>query len=146
VRLNEKTGGGFRLPTEAEWEYAARAGTSTAFAVGDRLRPATAHVRFGTAPVPARPLPVGSFPGNAWGLFDTHGNVWEWCADWHCPYPAGPSVDPVGTCHSGVRVIRGGSFLFGADSARSALRYTHRPQDRGPSLGFRVARDVQRQR
>jgi formylglycine-generating enzyme required for sulfatase activity len=134
-RLNRKTAGGFRLPTEAEWEYVCRAGASTAFSTGSALTRAEANYG-GTAPAP-----VGTFPPNAWGLSDMHGNVWEWCQDWHCPYGAGPAVDPVGSCDSGLRVIRGGSWAFGADSARCALRYTHRPEDRGPSLGFRVARD-----
>jgi formylglycine-generating enzyme required for sulfatase activity len=72
-----------------------------------------------------------------------NGNVWEWCRDWHCPYPEGDDTrDPIGSCDSGLRVIRGGSWHYGADSARCALRYTHRPQDVGPSLGFRIARDV----
>jgi formylglycine-generating enzyme required for sulfatase activity len=146
--LNRQAGGGFRLPTEAEWEYACRAGTSTPFATGARLDATQANVHGGhpypggaPGPVRGRSLPVGSFTPNAWGLHDLHGNVWEWCADWHCPYDPGPATDPVGNCASGRRVIRGGSWAFGADSARCALRYTHRPQDRGPSLGFRVARD-----
>ncbi len=85
--------------------------------------------------------PVGSYPANAWGLFDFHGNVWEWCADEPCPYPAGDEKDPFRSCGQPLKVIRGGSWLFGADSARCALRYTHAPQDRGPSLGFRVVRE-----
>lgn len=135
-RLNARAGGGFRLPSEAEWEYACRAGSTGAYASGDTLTRQQANFG-GTGP-----LPVGSFPANAWGLADMHGNVWEWCADWHCPYGDGPAVDPVGRCASDKRVIRGGSWAFEADSARCALRYTHRPVDRGPSLGFRVARDV----
>jgi formylglycine-generating enzyme required for sulfatase activity len=70
-----------------------------------------------------------------------HGNVWEWCADEYCPYPAGNAADPVGDCGSALKVIRGGSWYFGADRARNALRYTHAPQLRGFSIGFRVARD-----
>jgi formylglycine-generating enzyme required for sulfatase activity len=77
-----------------------------------------------------------------------HGNVWEWTADWHCPYAAGPVTDPrvtnrFGRCSTEHRVIRGGSFFFDAASARCALRYTHRPQDSGFSLGFRVALDAE---
>jgi len=87
------------------------------------------------------PTPVGHFVPNAWGLHDLHGNVWEWVEDEHCPYPEGPSTDPVGQCGAERRVIRGGSWYFNADSARCALRYTHRPQDRGPSLGFRLVRE-----
>jgi formylglycine-generating enzyme required for sulfatase activity len=140
---------GFRLPTEAEWEMACRAGTATPFALGDTLGPDQANVDgrwpyTGSAAGIARgtTTAVGTFAPNAWGFFDMHGNVWEWVADLHCPYPEGPVRDPLGRCDSAPRVIRGGSWAFGADSARCALRYTHRPQDRGPSLGFRVARDL----
>jgi formylglycine-generating enzyme required for sulfatase activity len=142
--------GSFRLPTEAEWEMACRAGTATAFAAAATLDGDAANVD-GRWPYPGSPrgaargetTPVGSFAPNGWGLFDMHGNVWEWVVDRHCPYPAGPVSDPVGSCDSDLRVIRGGSWAFGADSARCALRYTHRPQDRGPSLGFRVAHDLE---
>jgi formylglycine-generating enzyme required for sulfatase activity len=142
---------GFRLPTEAEWELACRAGTTTPFASGDTLGAGDANVA-GRWPYPGAPpgpergttTTVGTFSPNAWGFFDMHGNVWEWTSDWHCPYPERPVTDPVGRCDSGLRVIRGGSWAFGADSARCALRYTHRPRDRGPSLGFRVARDPER--
>ncbi len=68
------------------------------------------------------------------------GNVWEWTADWHCPYPDGPVVDPTGACRAEKRVIRGGSWYFDANSARCGLRYDHRPQDLGFSLGFRLVR------
>ena len=82
-----------------------------------------------------RLTPVGSFAPNAWGLHDMHGNAWEWTADAYCPY-SGDGVDPQATCDAPLKVIRGGSWRFNADSARCALRYTHRPQDRGDSLGF----------
>jgi formylglycine-generating enzyme required for sulfatase activity len=148
-RLNAKASGRFRLPTEAEWEYACRAGTTTPFATGSSLTTDEANFHGGhpypggkAGPYRGSPTPVGSFPPNAWGLFDMHGNVWEWCEDRYCPYVTGPATDPLGGCDSKLRVIRGGSFAFGADSARCALRYTHPPQDRGPSLGFRVARDA----
>lgn len=152
VRLRALTGEAFRLPTEAEWEYACRAGTSTPFSTGANLTPEQANFdgRYPYAgPAPGvfrgRPAAVGSFAPNPWGLFDLHGNVWEWCQDELCPDSAGPpgdpAVDPVATCGSGLRVIRGGSWTFNADSARCAVRYTHRPQDRGPSLGFRLVRE-----
>jgi formylglycine-generating enzyme required for sulfatase activity len=149
-RIERRTGERLRLPTEAEWEYACRAGTTTAYSTGDTLT--TAQANFDDAPgdaVPSardrrRPLPVASYPPNPWGLHDLHGNVWEWTADPHCPYPEGPLADPVARCDSPLRVIRGGSWAFAADSARCALRYTHRPGDSGPSLGFRLARSSDR--
>ena len=124
----------YRLPSEAEWEYACRAGTTTPFATGENLTTDQANYngRFPYAAFPrgrsrGRPARVRSFPPNAWGLFDMEGNVWEWTADWYR--------------HEGKRVIRGGSWDFDANSARCALRYTHAPKDRGFSLGFRVAAD-----
>ncbi|HEY0370917.1 MAG TPA: formylglycine-generating enzyme family protein, partial [Thermoanaerobaculia bacterium] len=123
-----------RLPTEAEWEYACRAGTRTAYHTGDALPPDAANYdRQSTTP-------VASFPPNAWGLYDMHGNVWEWCADEYCPYPKDAVRDPFQRCGSPYKVIRGGSWHFGPDSARSALRYTHEPHLRGFSIGFRVIR------
>ena len=137
----------FRLPTEAEWEYACRAGSTTPYHTGTTLTPSQANID-GRHPDDASPSPargrtvtVGSFPPNAWGLHDMHGNVWEWTADRHCPYPGMAVTDPRGDCDGLLRVIRGGSWRFRSDSARCALRYTHRPQDRGFSLGFRVVRE-----
>ena len=113
---------GFRLPTEAEWEYACRAGGRAAYGAAATLTKTDANIS-GT-----RTMPVGSFTANAFGLFDMSGNVWEWTADDHSP---------------GLKVIRGGSWRFAADSARCGLRYTHRPRDRGYSLGVRLAHDVE---
>jgi len=148
-RLSELSGAVFRLPTEAEWEYACRAGTVTPFSTGDDLTTAQANYdgRYPHAGRPAglsrdRTTPAGTFAPNPWGLLDMHGNVWEGCEDDDCPYGEGPAVDPVGACGSARKVVRGGSWYFNADSARSALRYTHRPDDRGFSLGFRVVREV----
>lgn len=138
----------FRLPTEAEWEYACRAGTASPFSTGATLSSAQANFD-GRYPYPGsppgsfvgRPTPAATYAPNRWGLFDLHGNVWEWCADDFCPYADGPVSDPAGSCAADLRVIRGGSWTFNADSARCAVRYTHRPQDKGPSLGFRLVRD-----
>jgi sulfatase modifying factor 1 len=151
-RLNAAKGWpGFRLPTEAEWEYACRAGGHDAYGASatitpsranyaaDHKAPATAHPE---RQAPGRTLPVGTFAPNAFGLFDMSGNVWEWTSDDHCAYPDSGVTDPSGRCGSGLKVIRGGSWYFGADSARCGMRYTHRPQDRGFSLGVRLAHDA----
>ncbi len=136
----------YRLPTEAEWEYACRAGTTTPFSTGRTLTTDQANFN-GDFPYNGAPrglkrgetLPVASFAPNAWGLYDMHGNVWEWTGDWYGPYPGGPAVDPAGPATGTLRAIRGGSWAFDANSARCALRYTHAPILRGYSLGFRVA-------
>ena len=148
VRLGELSGESFRLPTEAEWEYACRAGRTTPFSTGSNLTTDQANYdgRYPISGYPqgqyrATPIPVGSFPPNQWGLYDMHGNVWEWTQDWYCPYPGNQEGEGV-TCESELKVIRGGSWFFGADSARCALRYTHRPQDKGFSIGFRLVREV----
>ena len=138
----------YRLPTEAEWEYACRAGATAPFSTGANLTTDQAnyngrfpYASFAPGVFRERPTPTGSFASNAWGLADMHGNVWEWTADWYGPYPAGAARDPRGPAAGEQRVIRGGSWFFDATSARCALRYTHRPADRGFSLGFRVAAD-----
>ncbi len=137
----------YRLPTEAEWEYGCRAATTTPFATGESLTPDQANYN-GQWPYRGSPgknrgatASVGAYPPNAWGLYDMHGNVWEWTADWYGAYPDGVSTDPVGPAAGTKRVIRGGSWYFDANSARCGLRYTHAPGDRGFSLGFRVAAD-----
>jgi formylglycine-generating enzyme required for sulfatase activity len=147
-RVVELGGPRLRLPSEAEWEYACRAGSDTAFSRGPTLTTGQANFDGSTpyagAPPGRRPastVSVGSFAANAWGLYDMHGNVWEWTSDRHCPYED-DSRDPEPDCDSPLLVIRGGSWLYGADSARCGLRYTHRPQDDGPSLGFRLASDA----
>ena len=134
----------FRLPTEAEWEYACRAGTSTPYSVGAQLTTAQANIdgRYSAdvedGAAYEKTLPVGTFPPNAWGLNDMHGNVWEWTNDRYGPYIPRQDSDPRGAEIGGERVIRGGSWHFDANSARCGLRYTHPPQDSGPSIGFRV--------
>jgi formylglycine-generating enzyme required for sulfatase activity len=126
---------GFRLPSEAEWEYACRAGGRAAFGSSAVLSRDRANVA-GT-----RTTRVGAFPANAFGLFDMSGNVWEWTSDDHCAYSDSAPRDPHARCTSDLKVIRGGSWRFAADSARCGLRYTHRPRDRGFSLGVRLAHD-----
>jgi len=140
----------YRLPTEAEWEYACRAHTTGPFSTGENLTTAQGNYNgkqpYGTFPAGdfrQKPTPVGLFPPNPWGLADMHGNVWEWTSDWYGPYgeTAAANIDPHGPSSGETRVIRGGSWYFDANSARCALRYTHAAQDRGFSLGFRVAAD-----
>ena len=135
----------FRLPTEAEWEYACRAGTDTPFWTGNTIGADQANIdgKYPYIGVPpgvflGSPAPVGSYPANPWGFRDMHGNVWEWCQDWYGQYPDGRVVNPRGPEVGELRVIRGGSWVFDANSARSALRYTHAPEDSGYSLGFRL--------
>ena len=148
-RLNARNEGRFRLPTEAEWEYACRAASRTAYSFGPEIGTDVANYD-GRYPLPgqgageyrATTTVVESFPPNAWGLHDMHGNVWEWCADEYCPYPSTAVENPFQSCGSRYKAIRGGSWVFGAESARSALRYTHEPQLRGYSIGFRVVREI----
>jgi len=135
----------FRLPTEAEWEYACRAGTSTPYNTGTQLTTAQANIdsRYSAIDVDGgaaydKTLPVGKFEPNAWGLHDMHGNVWEWTNDWYGPYHPKQDTDPRGPGIGVKRVIRGGSWHFDANSARCGLRYTHLPRDKSSSLGFRV--------
>ncbi len=132
-KLNARTSMRFRLPTEAEWEYACRSGTTTPFATGEHLTTEQANYDRKS------PTEAGTFQPNNLGLFDMHGNVWEWTSDAYCPYPTAEVSDPRAECAGARKVIRGGSWYFGADSARCALRYTHNPQDKGFSIGFRLA-------
>jgi formylglycine-generating enzyme required for sulfatase activity len=137
--LSGKTGKAYRLPSEAEWEYAARAGTSTAFAFGETVT--TDQVNYDGSPNGQnrqRTTPVGSFPANGFGLHDMHGNVWEWAADcWQPQYSAKP-VEQVDVCNS--RVLRGGSWSSAASALRSAARGWEQQDKFKNSIGFRVAR------
>ena len=123
---------GFRLPTEAEWEYACRAGTTTAYSFGDAFDPKKANN--GRATVAVRLLQP-----NDWGFYEMHGNVWEWCQDWFGDYPAGPVVDPAGDASGERRVVRGGGWDGAARSLRSAYRDPDAPGDRNIRIGFRLA-------
>jgi formylglycine-generating enzyme required for sulfatase activity len=129
----------FRLPTEAEWEYACRAGTTTPFSFGSDFKLLGQYAAFSeTAGV--RSLPVGQFKPNVLGLFDLHGNVYEWCSDWVGDYPIGPVADPQGPAEGKTRVVRGGAWCDIASFCRSAIRHEHYP-DRADSvhIGFRLA-------
>lgn len=143
-RLNKDQKGLFRLPTEAEWEYACRSKTSTAYHAGQSL---TTQANFDGSQSPTgvyrkKTIAVKSFPPNAWGLYDMHGNVWEWCSDHYGPYDKGPVVDPVaGMNFRGVKfVVRGGGWGDYPDSCRSARRYSHPPRAKSQNLGFRLVR------
>jgi len=133
-KLNAKTKGGYRLPTEAEWEYACRAGTTTAYSFGDRLTESDANINGEDIKA------VGSYKANAFGLYDTHGNVWEWCEDWHDDYPAGAVTDPKGPATGEDRVLRGGSFTGLESEARSSFRIFYTPTLRRLNTGFCLAR------
>ncbi|MBY0444146.1 MAG: formylglycine-generating enzyme family protein, partial [Burkholderiales bacterium] len=122
-RLSAMTGLEFVLPTEAQWEYACRAGTATAFHWGSTCDGSQANCRGdlpygGSVAGPNRETttPVGMYAPNNWGLYDMHGNVAEWCADWYGPYPSGQATDPSGPASGQHRVLRGGSWHF--DPAR----------------------------
>ena len=125
ARPEEKQAGRFyRLPTEAEWEYACRAGTSTAFSWGEDLSHEQAAFVDGTVAVPQPTVPVGTFPPNAFGLHEMHGNVWEWCQDWYKAdyYQESPAEDPPGPEDGDHHVLRGGSASVLAHQCRAAIR------------------------
>jgi len=125
----------YQLPTEAQWEYACRAGTKTAFSFGDSLTSEQANISGG----PGETVDVGKYPGNSWGFHDMHGNVFEWCADWYGAYPTGAVSDPVGPADGSGRVLRGGSWIYTAYIARSANRDWYEPAFSYDSLGFRLS-------
>ena len=142
-------GNTYRLPTEAEWEYACRAGTTTPFHFGSVLNGKQANcdggLPYGTetkGPYLQRTMRVGSFAPNAFGLYDMHGNVYEWCADWYDSdyYKNSPVSDPRGPSSGSYRVFRGGSWYYYARGCRSAYRSRDTPDGRYDSLGFRVLR------
>jgi len=138
ARMSRVTGRNVRLPTEAEWEYACRAGTETAYFWGDWYEKDRANINVGGPP---RWAPVDEYPPNPWGFYDMHGNVFEWCADGYGNYPREAVTDPQGRPYGQTRVLRGGgAFMF--PSGRSAGRYQGAPRSRGGEMnGFRVAMD-----
>ena len=154
--LSEKEHKGYRLPTEAEWEYACRAGTTTPFNFGDSLDGDKANCNGKLAYDPekgnhnsedgtyrARLMNVGSFKPNAFGLFDMHGNILQWCSDWyeHDPRRNEVAINPVGATTGERRVLRGGSWHAGATMCRSANRGGGEPHDANFDVGFRVVMD-----
>ncbi|MBR5711725.1 MAG: formylglycine-generating enzyme family protein [Thermoguttaceae bacterium] len=135
-----------QLPTEAQWEYACRAWSTTSYFWGNALNgdKANCNGRFpwGTnvqGAFAGQTVPVGCYDPNAWGLYDMHGNVWEWCEDLFAAYSKENVIDPIGESEYPDRVIRGGSWNYAASECRSETRYGKSPKDRGKHLGFRGA-------
>jgi len=138
AKLKDKAPGmDVRLPTEAEWEYACRAGSSTGFCYGDAGAGLGDYAWF-SGNSGGTTHPVGEKKPNAWGLYDMHGNVWEWCSDWYGTYGSTAETDPVGPSSGSWRVSRGGSWYVEAGSCRSAYRFNYDPGTRYASLGLRV--------
>jgi formylglycine-generating enzyme required for sulfatase activity len=150
-KLNGLNQGTYRLPTEAEWEYACRAGSTTAFTWGQTIDCTKALYGNNSHEDGAcldyaksrgfqhnRPAPVKSFQPNAWGLYDMHGNVWEWCQDWYGPYPSARVVDPTGPASGTEKIRRGGSWFKYGHSCRSANRAHGHPPTRYRTTGFRL--------
>lgn len=154
--LSAKEGRDYRLPTEAEWEYACRAGTTTRFGCGqaetDLFRAANVKhmIRADNGGIRCLPganqftVPVGRFEPNAFGLYDMHGNAWEWCADRYDRdyYLRSPTNDPTGPSTGECRLVRGGSFRFSPWHARAAYRYSHVASRSIRDVGFRVVADT----
>ena len=137
--------GAWTLQTEAQWEYVCRAGTTTPFSFGETIT--TYQVNFnGNHPHGDSPkgefreatVDVKSLPANPWGLYQMHGNVWEWCSEWYAEYSPDTQADPTGPELGSYRVLRGGGWIGHARRVRSACRSRVVPSDRGSALGFRL--------
>jgi len=145
-KLSDKEGKTYRLPTEAEWEYACRAGTTTPFNTGETISVNQANYygkgvygNGSTGTFLGKPMPVGSFTPNAFGLYDMHGNVVEWCSDWYLGgYSNNPAENPTGPSSGRHHVYRGGSYTYAPVFCRSACRGLYRSIDRGSHHGFRI--------
>ncbi len=136
--LSELEGIEYRLPTEAEWEYAARAGASEDFYFGSDVRD-LGDYGWHKGNSEAEVHPVAAKTPNSWGLYDMSGNVWEWCADWFGEYPSGKVTDPKGPDSGEYRVLRGGSWNSYAEACRSVIRHRREPDGRLQTYGFRPA-------
>ena len=132
----------YALPTEAQWEYACRAGTSTIYSWGNDINSSRANYNWDGGPHDGndskQTVEIGQFSANPWGFFDMHGNVWEWVHDWKANYPGGALTDPVGPASGSLRVRRGASWSGGGAGLRSARRYSNPPSHRNFDVGFRV--------
>ena len=136
---------GLVLPTEAQWEYACRAGTITPFSFGETIATLQANYHGGytyahgqKGKYREKTVPVGTLSPNAWGLYDMHGNVSEWCLDWFGDYLSGTHVDPVGPASGSFIVSRGGCWKLGADRCCSASRSMNATDNRNGTRGFRI--------
>ncbi len=140
---NIPAGWAYVLPTESQWEYACRAGTTTCYSWGATL-PVRMRIKLGRRLMIGNDFKqtrdVGQYAANPWGFFDMHGNVWEWTADWYqAAYPTGnPVVDPTGPASGSFRVTRGGAWSSDGSGLRSAKRHNSAPSNRYDYLGFRV--------
>ena len=134
-----KKGTGYRLPTESEWEYACRGGSSMVFSFKGSASSLGSYA-WHCGNSGKKTHPVGQKLPNPWGLYDMQNNVWEWCSDWYGDYPSGSVTDPTGSSSGQYRVIRGGSWHNPSRSSRSANRGNDIPEDRYNNSGFRLAR------
>ena len=144
-KINELGLGTFRMPTEAEWEYACRAGTTSRYYWGNDTTDYQVH-EYAWAFSKAEGIshPVGLKKPNNWGLYDMSGNVWEWCSDWRGPYRADRLIDPTGPGEGKKKIYRGGSWFNKPSTLRSANRNGHEPDMRGTNAGLRLVLQVQR--
>jgi formylglycine-generating enzyme required for sulfatase activity len=137
VKSKLPAGYSVQLPTEAQWEYACRAGTKTSYYSGDSDKDLGDYAWF-KENSDNRAHPVGEKKPNAWGLYDMNGNVYCWCRDWKAAYTPGKQIDPEGPANGHEYVTRSGTWYWGSGDCRSARRTSHAPDFTGPDFGFRV--------
>jgi formylglycine-generating enzyme required for sulfatase activity len=148
TKLREKANGKYRLPTEAEWEYCARSGSANAYGPGQNHELVTTNnlpeYAWFRGNAESKTHEIGQKKPNAWGLYDLHGNVWEWCQDWYAAdyYAQAPLTDPLNNAASTERVLRGGSWFLDWPHLRAANRSGGLPTFRSPYVGFRLVREL----